>query len=71
MVFGVGVDEIIGIVKKVIVAIAKWIWDKIKDWVTANWAIAAVAILSLIVVFLVRIMLTGLSFSAFQRVLSP
>lgn len=71
MVFGVGVDEIISIVKKVLEAIAKWIWDRLKDWVMANWQIATIAILGLFVVFLVRIILTGLSFSAFQRLLSP
>ena len=64
-------SALIQTVKKVLKAIAKWIWDGIKDWIIEHWQFAAVIILSLIVVFLVRILLTGLSFSAFQRVLSP
>lgn len=55
--FGMGTDEIIGVVKKVIVAILKWIWDKIKDWFMAHWEWTAMAIMAVVIYVLVKLLL--------------
>lgn len=65
--FGIGVSEIIEITKKVISAILRWIWDKIKDWAIANWQIVIIGILVLFVVVLVKLLFLKLQMAPILR----
>lgn len=53
-------SQIVGILKKVVVEILKWIWNKIKEWAIANWQVVVIIILVLLVVGLVKLLLLKL-----------
>ena len=59
--FGVGTDEVVKVVKKVIWEILKWIWEKIKAWIMSHWQLTAIAVLVLLVIGLVKLLLFRIS----------
>lgn len=68
--FGISGDVVghyVDIVKKVLTEVAKWIWSKIKDYVKDHWERIAIVILVTLVIFLGKIILTGLAFQSTYR----
>ncbi len=53
--------SVVEITKKVIVAILKWVWEKIKAWIMSHWQLTAIAVLVLLVIGLVKLLLIRIS----------
>ncbi len=65
--FGIGSSEVLGLVKKVITGILRWVWDKIKDWVIRNWQTVVIGIMVLVIVILVKLLLLKLQIAPVLR----